>query len=661
MGIKDFLSKRAKKVTQSEGEIIRILSGEMSQAGIQVDQDNAFQVTAVKSAVSRISEFVATLPLKLYRKAGEKGKEEVTDHPLSRIVSKQPNPMMTSYVWRETAELQCLLYGNHMSQLVRDRLGRIIQIVPLSAGQTHIKDADGKIMFHYQKPDGGVRVFSQEEIFHIQWFSFNAIQGEDPIYQARDAFGLSLGLEKYASDYLANEASPSGILQMKGTLRNEEARRRLKEDWRQKQGRWGRKNGVAVLEQGMEWQSIANTPRESQLVEERKYQVAEVARWFNIPAHLVGDLEHATFSNVEEQTREFVLYTMMPWLVRWEQAMDTQLLTQAEQQDMFFKFSVQALLRGDAKSRAEYYASGKQWGWLSSNDIRQLEDMNQLDEGGNIYLQPLNMVDVENPEPAPVVQERQEERQTREDREARKRQQFAFSMQDAFADAWRRVVKAEVQDVSKAVRNNFKTKPIVRDANAFERFMDNYYSTHGRVIRERTGSLYQALFSYVREMLIDDTGVPLTDDEVRKFTEEYFTNLIYDYNSSSQGQLLSLVRDAEIADKDVQQVLLERLSQWEERRPSKLAKMETFQAVNALTATTFAVAGTISAVRWVTFGKTCPYCSTMRNKRIPVNTQFAGDGEEIQSADNDGKVMRVYRRMKHPPLHRGCDCGLAPV
>ena len=418
---------------------------------------------------------------------------------------------------------------------------------------------------------------------------------------------------------------------------------------------------MAVLEQGMEWQSIANTPRESQLVEERKYQVAEVARWFNIPAHLVGDLEHATFSNVEEQTREFVLYTMMPWLVRWEQAMDTQLLTQAEQQDMFFKFSVQALLRGDAKSRAEYYASGKQWGWLSSNDIRQLEDMNQLDEGGNIYLQPLNMVDVENPEPAPVVQERQEERQTREDREARKRQQFAFSMQDAFADAWRRVVKAEVQDVSKAVRNNFKTKPIVRDANAFERFMDNYYSTHGRVIRERTGSLYQALFSYVREMLIDDTGVPLTDDEVRKFTEEYFTNLIYDYNSSSQGQLLSLVRDAEIADKDVQQVLLERLSQWEERRPSKLAKMETFQAVNALTATTFAVAGTISAVRWVTFGKTCPYCSTMRNKRIPVNTQFAGDGEEIQSADNDGKVMRVYRRMKHPPLHRGCDCGLAPV
>ena len=124
---------------------------------------------------------------------------------------------------------------------------------------------------------------------------------------------------------------------------------------------------------------------------------------------------------------------------------------------------------------------------------------------------------------------------------------------------------------------------------------------------------------------------------------------------------MSLVRDAEIADKDVQQVLLERLSQWEERRPSKLAKMETFQAVNALTATTFAVAGTISAVRWVTFGKTCPYCSTMRNKRIPVNTQFAGDGEEIQSADNDGKIMRVYRRMKHPPLHRGCDCGLAPV
>jgi len=659
--LESLFGKRATKVTQAEGNL-SLWPGDQAASGIHVDQENAFQVMAVKSAVTRISEFLATLPLKLYRRVGDRGKEEARDHPLFRLIGKQPNPLTTSYQWRETAQIQTLLWGNHISQLVRDRVGRIIAVVPLVAGQTEIQ-VDGKnLVYIYTRPDGQMRKFRPDQVFHMSWFAFNGFAGEDPISQARDSFGLSLGLQQYASDYLANEAAPSGVLQMKGRLRNDDARQRLKDDWRRKQGRWGKKQGVAVLEEGLEWKSTANTPRDSQLIEERKYQVSEVARWYNIPPHLIADLEHATFTNVEEQSREFITFTMMPWLVRWEQSLDSQLLSEAEQDEFFFKFSVQALLRGDAQSRAEYYAKARNWGWMSADDIRELEDMNPLPEGiGETYWQPVNMAESAAPGEGQQPGDNDDQDEDpfdafREERQQRadQRRSFALSMVDIFEDAWRRVVVREEQDIAKAARKMLDT----RDRNSFEQFLSNFYREHGEFIRQRTGPLYQSLFQNARAMLIGDTGTQMNDDELTRFIDNYFDNLIAGYTLGSTGQLRSVMDRAQEFDTSPRDAVLTRLSEWTERRPGKMAREETLRGVNAFTLVSFQDSQMVRSVRWVAFGDNCPFCKEMNGRIIPVGTEFVPGGDEVQA---DQATMRTYRNVRHPPLHQGCDCQIVPA
>ena len=681
MGIKDIF-KRAKKITQSEGEIIRILSGEQASSGILVDQTNAFQITAVKAAVTRISEFIATLPLKLYRRVGEKGKEEARDHYLYDLINKNPNNFMTSYTWRETAEIQALLWGNHFSQILRDRIGRVISITPLQAGSTQIKIDNNIMTYHYEKKDGGLRIFEQKEIFHLAWFAFNGIQAPDPVIQARDAFGLSLGLEKFASNYLANEASPSGVLEMTGALRNEESRQRLKDDWKRKQGRWGNKSSIAVLEQGMQFKPIGNSPAESQLIEERKFMVTEIARFFNIPPHLIADLEHATFSNVEEQQREFINFCMLPWIVRWEQALDAQLLSEIERKELFFKFSVQALLRGDAESRAGYYASGKQWGWLSSNDIRQLEDMNPLPgDQGDTYLIPLNMTDAnEPPQYGTNTNRKLEKNETRSRENAVKRKEYAEDFVELLEDGWNRVVTAEVQDIRKLVNKNLKQ----RNANQFMQDVEQYYLRDNvRIIAERTTATYNSMTSFVSNSLIDDTGTRLTESQRKQFVRKYMGVLTAEYKSSATNHLFGIIEKAQELDELPSDLLLERLDQWSERKAGKMARIQSFQAVNAITLESFLESRMVKNIQWVNVGpKTCVFCKHLGTKGwrgsgkiIPINQVFVEQGTDLVVDPNPDNLpvsdknpftaglqrMHMFRKMKHPPLHRGCDCQIIPV
>tara|TARA_R100000808_G_scaffold502_2_gene2584 strand:- start:28950 stop:30998 length:2049 start_codon:yes stop_codon:yes gene_type:complete len=680
MGIGDFF-KRAKKITQSQGEIIRILSGEQTSAGILVDQNNAFQITAVKAAVTRISEFIATLPLKLYRRVGERGKEEAKDHYLYDLMSKQPNRFMTSYTWRETAEIQTLLWGNHFSQIMRDRLGRIASITPLQAGATQVKVVDNVLTYHYEKKDGGLRIFPQDEIFHLAWFAYNGLQAPDPVVQARDAFGLSLGLEKFASNYLANEAAPSGVLEMKGALRNEEARQRLKDDWKKKQGKWGNKSSVAVLEQGMEFKPIANSPQESQLIEERKFMVTEIARFFNIPPHLIADLEHATFSNVEEQQREFINFCMLPWLVRWEQALDAQLLTNEEKKSLFFKFQVQALLRGDAESRANFYASGKQWGWLSSDNIRELEDMNPLPEGqGDVFLQPLNMVDAsEAPTEFGINANRsisKEKQEKRNKKNAIQRSKYAEDFIELLEDGWSRVVNAEVQDIKKLINKNLSQ----RNTNQLMQEVEQYYlKDSSRIIPERTSAIYKSITSLISNSLIDDTGTRLTEFERDRFLKEYMDNLTGEYRLLAVNQLSDVIIKSQENNIPVKEALTERLDQWKERKAGKMARIQSYQAVNAIALESFNRSQMVKEIRWVNVGaKSCVFCKHLgRNggKIIPVNDMFVEQGTDLVVDPNPNNApvspkspftsglqrIHMYRKMKHPPLHRGCDCQIAPV
>ena len=364
-----------------------------STAGKRVNERSAMQMTAVYSCVRILAETLAALPLQLYRYTPG-GKERVYDHPLYHLLHDEPNPEMTSFIFRETLMSHLLIWGNAYAQIIRDRLGRVQGLYPLRPDKmTVCRDDRGKIFYLYTKtgdenpnikPYGQVAL-QKEEVLHIPGLGFDGLVGYSPIAMARNAVGMTMACEEYGASFFANGASPSGVLEHPGVLKDPG---KVRDSWNAVYRGTGNAHKVAVLEEGMKYQQIGIPPEEAQFLETRKFQLDEIARLYRIPPHMIGDLEKSSFNNIEQQSMEFVKYTLDPWVIRWEQAMQKALFLPEEKKQYFLKFNVNSLLRGDYESRMTGYSIGRQNGWLSANDIREMEDMNPVpdEEGGNLYL-----------------------------------------------------------------------------------------------------------------------------------------------------------------------------------------------------------------------------------------------------------------------------------
>lgn len=363
-------------------------------SGKTVNEYTAMQTTAVYSCVRVLSEALASLPLHVYRYREDGGKERVPRHPLYHILHDEPNSEMTSYVFRETLMSHLLLYGNAYAQIIRDGAGRVVALYPLLPNKMEVwRDARGELYYTYTRSTDenpnfdkyGTVTLSKEDVLHIPGLAYDGLVGMSPIAMAKNAVGMSIACEEYGASFFANGAHPGGVLEHPGVLKDPG---KVRDSWQAAYG--GSKNAgkVAVLEEGMKYQQIGIPPEEAQFLETRKFQISEIARLYRVPLHLIGDLEHSTFSNIEQQSLEFVKYTLQPWVVRWEQAMTKSLLLPAEKQDYFIKLNVDGMLRGDYQSRMTGYAMARQNGWLSANDIREMEDLNPIpeEEGGNLYL-----------------------------------------------------------------------------------------------------------------------------------------------------------------------------------------------------------------------------------------------------------------------------------
>lgn len=364
-----------------------------STAGKRVNEFTAMQTTAVYACVRILAESIAGLPLHVYAYRGE-GRERVPGHPLFSVLHDAPNPEMTSFVFRETLMVHLLLWGNAYAQILRDRAGRVAGLYPLLPNRMSVnRDEDGRLYYTYQRvteenPNfrrGGEVTLSSADVLHIPGLGFDGLIGYSPIAMARNAVGMTLACEEYGASFFANGARPGGVLQHPGVLKDPA---KLRESWQAVYGGAANTGKVAVLEEGMTYQQIGIPPEEAQFLETRKFQVDEIARLYRIPPHMVGDLDKSSFSNIEQQSLEFVKYTLNPWVVRLEQALQKSLLLPEERKRYFIRFNVDGLLRGDYQSRMQGYAVGRQNGWLSANDIREMEDMNPIpaEEGGDTYL-----------------------------------------------------------------------------------------------------------------------------------------------------------------------------------------------------------------------------------------------------------------------------------
>ena len=370
------------------------LIGSSSSSGKRVNQNSAINITAVYACVRILSEAIAGLPLHTYKCKSNGGKEKAIDHPLYFILHDEPNPEMTSFVFRETMMSHLLLWGNAYAQILRNGKGDVIALYPLAPNRMTVDRAsNGRIYYTYSTSDDdnpklkskGQVYLKAEDVLHIPGLGFDGLVGYSPIAMARNAIGMAMACEEYGAKFFANGASPSGVLEHPSTIKNPD---KLRESWNSLFKGSSNSHQIAVLEEGLKYQPISISPNEAQFLETRKFQINEIARIFRIPPHMIGDLEKSSFSNIEQQSLEFVKYTLDPWVTRWEQSICRRLFKDSEKAEYFVKFNVDGLLRGDYQSRMNGYATGRQNGWLSANDIRELENMNQIPDelGGNLYL-----------------------------------------------------------------------------------------------------------------------------------------------------------------------------------------------------------------------------------------------------------------------------------
>lgn len=368
-------------------------------AGKSVNERSAMQLTAVYACVRILAEGIAGLPLHVYQYGKNGSREKAVDHPLYFLLHDEPNPEMTSFVFRETLMMHLLLYGNCYCQIIRDGRGQVTALYPLMPNQMSVdRDEKGQLYYTYLRSSEeadtmkkGTVYLMPEDVLHIPALSFDGLVGYSPIAMAKNSIGVGLACEEYGAKFFANGAAPSGVLEHPGTIKDIT---RLRESWNAIYG--GSKNAgkVAILEEGVHYSPISISPNEAQFLETRKFQVDEIARIFHVPPHMIGDLERSTFSNIEQQSLEFVKYTLNPWVCRWEQALTRSLLSPKEKREYSIKFNVDGLLRSDYQSRMNGYAVGRQNGWMSANDIRELENMDKISEeqGGDLYLVNGNMI-----------------------------------------------------------------------------------------------------------------------------------------------------------------------------------------------------------------------------------------------------------------------------
>jgi len=389
--------------------------GNLSASGLYITEDDMLKVSAVYACVNLISNTLASLPLPTYRRKDPRGKERARDHYLYDILQYEPNPEMTSFDFRKTMQGQLELFGNAYANIVYDGAGRVKELWPIPSVYVRPRRNASKQLLVYDVfvPDDTPRTLLSYEMFHLRGFG-DGLFGYPPLQYAREIAALALAAEEYGSEFFAHGAVASGIVELPGKL-SEQALKNFQESFREKYEGLGNRHRILFLEQGLKFHQTTIQNDNAQFLETRKYQVEEVARFFGVPPHKIASLDRSTFSNIEHQSIEFVQDCIRPRAVNWEQQIRRQLLGPEGKKRYYVEHVLDGLLRGDVQSRAQYYRTGRNDGWLSANDIRELENMNPIpeEEGGDAYLINGNMMPITSA--APVGRGVDEENGQRED------------------------------------------------------------------------------------------------------------------------------------------------------------------------------------------------------------------------------------------------------
>lgn len=619
------------------------VGGAQTAAGVTVTPDVALQVSTVLACVRVLAEDVATLPLIVYRRTAA-GRERATDHPLYALLHDRPHPDLDSVQWRLMLQLWLGLWGVAYAEVQRDRRGDIVALWPLPPWRVSaLRDPGGRVLYQVSVPTGDRVVLPPTSLFRVVWLTLDGLKPLSPLGVAREAVGLARAADEYGARFFANDARPGIVLSHPGQL-SPEAYERLRASWEARhQGLTGA-HRVALLEEGMRVETVGIPPEDAQYLQIRRMQVEEICRIYRIPPHVVGHLDRATYANIEHQGIEYVSLSLRPWLVRWETAYRTQLLRPDEQEELIVEHLVEGLLRGDVESRYRAYATGRQWGWLSTNEIRERENLNRI-PGGDDYLVPVNMVVAASGGP---------QRQIRHARSLasidrrRLREEFARLLELHLSGITRR----DVREVLAAA-----PRELAAGLSAWVEWLRAHYGPAW--IDEMAERYLPAVRSYgaaVALLLARELGIePPAVDE---WAQQSATERMVRWASSSRTQLAEVATTAASVGSDPLEAVRQRLEQWRERRAGRAARWDAVELGESATKHTLRAAG-VRRYRWSAPGSSCVYCRTLDGRIVEDGQPYLGVGE--WQPDGASEPLVAVRPIHQPPAHEGCDCLLVPV
>jgi HK97 family phage portal protein len=648
-------------------------------SGIEVTETSALGSTSVWAAVSNIAGTIGSIPIQVLRRLTGGG-QEPADHPLNEILDNTPNRWMGRPSFFEALQGHLLCRGNAFAQVLRSNGGRILGIIPLHPGRMDVRlDEDDELIYVYQRPGGGRPRFRSDELLHVRGLSSNGVVGFSPVTLMREAVGLALATERHGARLFANYARPGGVLKHPGKL-EPAARKNLKESWQEAHS-GDSAHKVALLEEGLEWEAVGFSAEDSQFLQTRELQVVEVARMFNISPNRLHDHRRSTFNNIEHLDIEFVVHTIRPWIIRWQKALERTLLTSAERRELSIRFNLRALLQGDNATRSAFYRELFGIGVFSINEIRELEDLNPV-EGGEQRFVPVNMVPLDQAadlfsadegdlEPGAVDEEDEEPRalpsgsvgvvvadprrldleltaarSRRQERTVTDRVRARKAQEKVFRAIAERLLSREINAARRAIK---KDPTLV----GFLRWLADFYGDYGPMVAKAFLPSLAAYAEVLFASAVNEVGSELEfGAEMERFVREYDATLGLRWQLGSSRQLERLARqvDSEI----LEETILERLDEWEEKRADKIALKESVQATGAFVRTAYNLMS-VAAI-WLAFGETCPLCKSMDGRRVEPGEDFMGLGDRLEV---DGAAPLTARgSIAHPPLHGGCDCQI---
>jgi HK97 family phage portal protein len=356
-------------------------------SGMEMSEDIALKYSAVWAAVNIISGAVGFLPLLTHKRVGE-GKERAVNHKVYDLLKTRPNPYMDSHTFKEVLQAHALLWGNGYAEIEYDNRGTPIALWPLLPNQTEPKVVDGKLTYVVHQTNGDVSL-SYTQVLHLKGLGFDGIRGYPVIQYAAENIALGMAAEKNAAAFFGNDSSPTGVLTTDTALKLE-TKNQIEQAWEEKHKGLDKKYRIAVLHSGLKWQQMGVDAKSAQLLESRKFGINDIARWFNIPPHMLADLDRATFSNIEEQGINFVMWTLNKWLIKWSLECDYKLFNAAERKIYFTEFLTDALLRGNTESRYKAYQIGlggnNNPGFITINEVRSKENLPPDPDGNKLFM-----------------------------------------------------------------------------------------------------------------------------------------------------------------------------------------------------------------------------------------------------------------------------------